>query len=242
MAKNKKANEAETGIDNLNESLTSMGSKMEQNKKVIGYAVAACILVALLVFGFIFFSARSDQESAKRYSGIEAKIMEQVQKADPSVQDSVANALAIKELTALAKSDAGKAGGNLANVDLAGRYYADGKYAEAVKCLQAADINEPVMKANADILLGDCYVNMNKLPDALNAFDQAIAGAEHNPEIAVRALLKKGTVLDSQKKYADALAAYQTIMTDYPQIAMRLQGTGINVEAYIERENARLGK
>lgn len=240
--KNKNAKNAETGIDNLNESLTSMGAKMQENKKTIGYVIAACIVVAMLVFGFIFFSTRSDQESAKRYSGIEAKVAQQAQKADPAAQDSIANALAIKELSALAKSDAGKAGGNLANIDLAGRYYTSGKYAEAVKALQAAEISEPVMKANADILLADCYVNLNKLPDALSALDNAVAGASANPEIAVRALLKKGTVLDSQKKYADALAVYQTILADYPQIAQRLSGSGYNVEAYVERENARLGK
>lgn len=240
--KNNKQAEEANGIEQMNESLTSLSNKVESNKKKIGGIVAIVVVAAVAVFGFIFWNNHNNAESAKKYSGVEAKAAQQAMKADPSAQDSVFNALAIKELQTLAKSDQGKAGGNLANLDLAARYYDQKKYNEAITCLKNADISEPIMKANATILLADCYVNTKKYNEALSALDQAIGEATDNPEIAVRALLKKATILDSQKKYAEALAVYETIQKDYTQQANQISASGFNIEGYIAREQARLGK
>ena len=93
------------------------------------------------------------------------------------------------------------------------------------------------MKMNADLLKGDCDVALNKANDALNIYNAVYEEAkEKNPEIATRALMKKASVLDSQKKYGDALAVYQLIQKDYPQYAQ------VNIDAYVERESARAGK
>lgn len=240
--KNNQPNDAHNGIENLNESLTSFSSNIEKHKKKIGIAVTVIVVVVLGVLGFIFWNNRSNTESAKKYSGVEPKVMEQAMKAAPSVQDSVYKAVKIKELQTIAKNEAGKTGGNLANLDLAGLFYESGKYNEAVKCLNEVKIDEPAMKANADILLADCYVNTKKYGEALKALDQAANEAADIPEIAVRALMKKALVLDEQKKYADALAVYEKIIAEYPQTAAQIASAGMNVEAYAERERARLGK
>lgn len=241
--KNNQAQDAQTtGIENLDESLSSFSSKVEKHRKKIGLAVTAIIVVAVAVIGFIFWNRHTDAESARKYSGVESKVMTQAMKADPAVQDSVYKAAKMKELQAIAKSEAGKAGGNLANLDLAGMYYESGKYNEAIKCLNDAQIDEPAMKASAKILLADCYVNVKKYGEALSALDEAANAAVDTPEIAVRALLKKALVLDEQKKYNDALAVYEKIIADYPQAAAQISAAGMNVEAYAERERARLGK
>ncbi len=240
-ANNNKQAEELNGIEQMNESLTSLGSKMEKNKKKIGMVIAAVVVVVIAVFGFMFFNERSKAESAKKYSGIEAKAAAAAQKADPALQDSVFNAMAMKDLQALAKADNG-VGGTLANLDLAARYYGEKKYNEAISCLRKVDISEPVMKANAEILLADCYVNTKKYADALAALDGAVSIAKATPEIAVRALLKKATVLDEQKKYADALAVYEQIKGEYAQQTAQMAATGVNIDAFIAREEARLGK
>ena len=72
-ANNNKQAEELNGIEQMNESLTSLGSKMEKNKKKIGMVIAAVVVVVIAVFGFMFFNERSKAESAKKYSGIEAK-------------------------------------------------------------------------------------------------------------------------------------------------------------------------
>lgn len=237
--KNKKATEETNGLENINESLTSFGSRMEQHKGLIGGIVAGVIVVALAIFGFVFFNNRSNQESARKYSGLEVKIEEQAQKASPEAQDSVRNALWEKELKALAAAESGKPGATLANINLAGRYYDDGKYKEALACIEGTDVDEPVMKGQITLLKGDCYVGLKQYPQALQAYDDAIALGSETPDVAVRALAKKALVLDAQKKYADAKAVYEIMLKDYPMEANNL---GINPEAYIARENGRLGK
>lgn len=239
MAKNNKVSQESTGIDNLNESLTSFGSKMEKNKGLIGWIVLGVVVVAVAVFGFIFFNNRSNQESSRSYSGLEVKIEEQVAKASPATQDSLRNALWIKELKALAASEKGRNGANLANINLAGRYYDMGKYKEALAAIAEVSIKEPIMKANVLTLAGDCYVGLKQYPQALQEYDKVISGCTETPDLVARALAKKALVLDAQKKYADALACYETLLKDYP---LEAQAQGINPEAYIARENARLGK
>lgn len=238
MAKNKPEQEQGT-IEGLNEGLTNFGAKMEQHKAKIGWIILAVVIVAVAVIGFIFFSKHSAQESARKYSGLEVKIEEQVAKAQPAVQDSLRNALWEKELKALAQSEKGRVGATLANINLAGRYYDASKYKEALACLDAASAKEPVMGGQVLILKGDCYVGLKQYPQALKAYDQAISQGTDTPDIVVRAMAKKALVLDAEKKYADALSVYETMLTSYP---MEAQAQGIDPEAYIAREKARLGK
>lgn len=58
-ANNNKQAEELNGIEQMNESLTSLGSKMEKNKKKIGMVIAAVVVVVIAVFGFMFFNERS---------------------------------------------------------------------------------------------------------------------------------------------------------------------------------------
>lgn len=240
--KDKKAPEAHSGIENLNEGLTNFGAKVQQNSKKLGIIVTVIVVVVVAVFGFIFWNNHNNAESAKKYSALAPKATAEAMKANPAAQDSVFNAQMLKGLKELAKNESGKDGGNLANLDLGARYYEEGKYKEAIDCLNAADVNEPIVAANKKILIGDCYVNLKKYAEALPAYDEAIADAVDNPEIAVRAMLKKALVLDEQKKYADALAVYEKIEAEYTQQAQLLEASGLSVKAYAERERARLGK
>ena len=51
MAK-EKANQTRTSIDEINEGLSSFEQKVENNKKVIGYAAAAILVIAAIIFGY----------------------------------------------------------------------------------------------------------------------------------------------------------------------------------------------
>ncbi|MDE6294830.1 MAG: hypothetical protein K2M03_02065, partial [Muribaculaceae bacterium] len=59
------------------------------------------------------------------------------------------------------------------------------------------------------------------------------------PQIVPIALLKEANVYDEQKKYQNALDCYTRIQTEFPTFQF---GNGMSVEAYIAREQARLGK
>ena len=95
-----------------------------------------------------------------------------------------------------------------------------------------------MLKANAIILKGDCYVNLKQYDKALDEFKDAVKKGDKNDQIVPRALLKCANIYDEQKKYAKALECYEQIKNEYP--SFQLGNTSI--DAYIEREKARLGK
>lgn len=236
---NKDIKNEPTGIENLNESLTSFSSKVEKHKKVILGVVGGIVVVALAGFGWYFWSKHQDKKSSQAYSTALVNANKKAQK-DAQISDnpdSVISAILMKEMQETAKKEEGKVGATLAQIQLAPLYYNSGKPKEALAALEAADIDEPVMEMCAMVLKGDCYVDLKKNKDALSAYDEAFDKAkEENPEIAARVLMKKARVLDSEKKYADALAVYEQILKDYPQY------DNMNVEAYAERERALAGK
>lgn len=234
---NKKHEETATGIESMNESLTSFGGKIEKNKKSIFGIVAAVIVVVLAVFGWIFWNKSNDKKSAQQFSSALVKAQKNINPNEAKAE-SIYTANLIKELSNVAKTEDGKAGAHQANIVKGALLFQEGKAAEALKALENVDVNEPNIEANVIILRGDCYVDLNKYAEALKQYEEAFTLVkEANPEIAARLLLKKARVLDAQKKYADALAVYELILKDYPQNV-----AGMNVEAYAERERALAGK
>ncbi len=237
-------------IDELNESLTHAGTTIVEHKKLIGTIAVGVLIVAALIFGYIFFSGKSKKASAEKFTAVEHTVDKSLEKTE-NVTDSIYQARLIAEYEKVVKSEGNNTGGKLARVALAGLYYDQKNYKKTLENLQeVGSLSEPVINAQCKILEGDCQVNLNKLPEALQAFEKAAKEAKDYPEVAVRALLKKALVLDAQKKYADALAVYQSIQKDYAPYAQELaqtsaQGgseTAFSIEAFIAREEARLGK
>ena len=107
-----------------------------------------------------------------------------------------------------------------------------------MSCLEKADVSEPILHANAIILKGDCYVNLKQYDKAIDAYKDAVRKGDKNEQIVPRALLKCANVYDEQKKYAQALECYEQIKNDYPSFQLG----NATIDAYIEREKARLGK
>ncbi len=180
-----------------------------------------------MIAGYIFLYKNPHQsKSYEAYNQVEM---------DTQGNDSLA---AVKYLE-VAKKYGSSDGGNLASLSAGEAFYNQGKYKEALASLEKFSCDDPILDANATVLEGDCYVNLNKYPEALKCYDEAISRADRNPQIVPRVLLKKANIYDAQKKYADALKCYETLKTEYPEFRL---GSGMSVDAYIEREKARLGK
>lgn len=217
----------ETSIDALDRNLQSMGRSIVVNKTVIYVAFGAIIAFAAITFAYIhFFRNPNIEKSFEAYNKVET-----VTRGNDSI--------AAIEYKKVADQFDGTDAGNLAALSAAESYYNIGKYKEAADYLKKFDTSDPVLRANADILLGDCYVNMKKYGEAIEAFTTAVRNGGGNPQIVPRALLKKAVVFDAQKKYAEALDCYEVIKRDFPKFRL---GNGVTMDAYIEREKARLGK
>lgn len=226
-SKNPQSQYDETAIDNLNTHLTSAGEKLANNKKYIFWGIGAVLAVGAFVIGYlcIFRNPRLNS-SWEAYDKVEIAALG---------NDSVAAAEYAKVADKYSSTDAGK----MAALAAAEALYNSGKYEEAIKYLNKFSSKDEILEANAIVLLGDCYVNVKKYDDAINAFQKAIRAANGNPQIVPRVLLKEAVIYDEQKKYDQALKCYEMIHTDFPQFA---PGNGVQLEAYIEREKARLGR
>lgn len=216
----------ESAIDKMNSQLTGASAKIADNKSVITWVVVGIFVAAALVFGYVHYIQKPKNEKAfTAYNKVEMTAMG---------NDSVA--------AAQYKEVADKFGGNAANLaalSAAESFYNEGNYEEAVKYLNKFSSKDAVLDANAMVLTGDCYVNLKKYDDAISAYQKAVRKADGNPQIVPRVLLKEANVYDEQKKYDKALECYNIIKKDFSDYRL---GNGIDIEAYIAREQARLGK
>lgn len=227
MASQNQNHQDETAIDKVHSHLTDAGTKIANNTKYIYWAIGAIVVVAAFVLGYLFFFQKPKMEkSFEAYNRVQTTSFG---------NDSIAAA----QYKEVADKFKGETAGKLAALSAAESFYNEGKYAEAAEYLKRFSSKDAVLEANALVLLGDCYVNMNKYDEALDAFQKAIRKCDGNPQIAPRVLLKEANIFDAQKKYDKALECYETIKKDFPQFQL---GNGVGIDAYIAREKARLEK
>lgn len=225
MASSNQTPEQPDTLETLNSGLTNIGKSIETNKKAMGLAMGGILLVAVVVFAYIYlYHIPQNNKAMEAYNKVELTAMG---------NDSV-TAVAYKKV---ADEYGSTTAGNLAALSAGESFYNAGEYAEAAKYLEEFSTGDEVLSANAKILLGDCYVNLKKYDAAISAFESAVKEADGNPQIAPRALLKQAVVYDEQKKYSDALKCYETIKADFPEFSF---GNGLSIDSYIEREKARM--
>ncbi len=226
MASNKHhTNEETTSIDNLNEHLTSAGVFIEKKRKLIYTVVVAILVVAAAILAYVFFYQKpTEEKSFEEYGNVEIKAMG---------NDSIAMA----EYMRVADKYSGNGGGNLAALSAGEALFAKGEYAKALKYLDKFSTSEPVLRANVYRLMGDCSVNLKKYDDALGYFKKSISAADNNPEIVPVVKMKMAAVYDELKDYNSALDLYKEVKEQNPDFTF-----GLGIDAYIEREKARLGK
>ena len=226
MAK-KKNEPVRTTLEEVNESLSTAAQRLEDNKKYIYWALGAAAVIVLLVAGYVYGIHNPNVNKAKELIG----------KADLELlQGDSINALKDYEkvFDTYSNKPAERAALNAAII-----LYQQGKNKEAAQYLEKYDPEGNIVAPAAMSLLGDCYVNLKQLDKALAAFDKAIGLANGNELYAPMFMLKKATVLHSQKKYAEEAAIYQDVKDNYPAYT---QNYRVNIDKYIERANALAGK
>ncbi|MCH5225795.1 MAG: tetratricopeptide repeat protein [Muribaculaceae bacterium] len=225
MASNKDKHQDETAIDRMNSHLTDAGSRVAENKKIILWAVGIILVVAAFVLSYLFIYKNPHVEKAfEAYNGIETQ----------NLNDSTAAQMYMD----VADQYNGDAAGKLAALSAGETLYNQGRYEEAAQYLKKFSSGDSVLEANALVLTGDCYVNLENYDEAISYYQKAIRKAENNPQIVPRVLLKEANVYDAQGNYGKALECYQEIKNNYPQFQL---GNGMDMEAYIARELARMG-
>lgn len=216
-----------TSIDELNESLSSIEQKVENNKKYIYWAVGAIVVVALIVLGYVYGIHNPNMEKAKT----------EIAKADQDL--SMGNdSIALKEYLAVA-SKYSNSPANRANLNAAIILYQKGKYQEAIESIKNFDAEGTIVGPASQSLLGDCYVNLKKYDEALSAFDKAVSLSGDNSLYTPLFLMKKATIYREQKNFKAEADIFQTIKDKYPDFAANYN---IDVEKYLVRAKAQAGE
>ncbi|WP_289762941.1 tetratricopeptide repeat protein [uncultured Duncaniella sp.] len=220
MANNKPVEETRTSIDEVNDTLTGIGEKVQSNPKVIVWGCIAVAAVVAVILIYVYAIRLPGQNAANNALG----------QADIELlmgNDSVA--LAKYQQVA---ADHGYDAGNLANLNAAILLYKDGKYEEAISYLKNYSASESVIGASAKSLEGDCYVNLKQYPQAIDCFKQAVKISDNNPHYTPAFLLKEATVLREQKDFKAEAAVYEQILKDYPTYGSEI---GVDIKKYLER-------
>lgn len=227
----KTPNEQEqNAIDNIDTKLVSLSDRAAKNKKLFYWTLGILVAIGACWGGWLYYNNDRNDKAVKAYNAADEKVMNATLDGD---------SIAAIEFGKVADQFSGTDAGNVAALQAAQAYYRLGKYNETVKYLDMFSTDEEVMSAQADLLLGDAYVNLKKYDDALKAFDSAAKKGNGNDQIMPVALWKEANVYDAQKKYQDALNCYQQIKTAFPTYMF---GNGMTPDAYIAREQGRLGK
>lgn len=189
------------------------------NKKLIIWSAVA-VVVVLAVAGIMYWS---------HYSGTK-KANEAIAKADMEQNDSLKVEM-YKKVAEAGDYDAN----NRARVMVAGHYYKEGKYQEALNYLEKANLDGERVEAGICLLKGDCYANLNKLDDAVNCFNEALKKANNNPAIMPYVMLKLANVYRAQKNYDKEYEQYLNIQSQYPTFMD-------DIDKYVERAKVQAGK
>ena len=220
MANNKPNEETRTSIDEVNDTLTGIGEKVQSNPKVVVWSCVAVAAVVAIILLYVYVIRQPGQNAANNALG----------QADIELlmgNDSIA--LAKYQQVA---ADHGYDAGILANLNAAILLYKQGKYEDALKYLKDYSSSETIIGASAKSLEGDCYVNLKKYPEAIDCYKQAVKISDNNPHYTPAFLLKEATVLREQKDFKAEAAVYEEIMKDYPNYGAEI---GVDLEKYLER-------
>lgn len=224
MASGKHNREEELAIDRMHSHLTEAGSKVAANKKGIFIVLGIILVVAAFTMSYLFIY--KNPRMNKAFDELNAV-------ATTAENDSVA----AEQYKLVADRYKGETAGNLAALSAGEVLYDRGQYEEAAEYLKRFSSDDKVLEANALVLTGDCYVNLDDYDEALTYYQKAIRKANGNPQIVPRVLLKEANIYDAQGNFAKALECYTTIQENFPTFQL---GNGLDIEAYVARENARL--
>lgn len=216
----KKNETPETGLDNINDSLTSMTAKVQDNKKLITICSMVVVAVVVIILAYVYFF---------RGPGIN-KANDAIGTADLTLAQGN-DSLALAQYMNVA-DEYGFDAANRAALQSAILLYQKGDYEKALTYLDKYSAKEDIIGPAAYSLKGDCYVNLDKLQDAVGCYKDAISKSNDNPAYTPFFMLKLARVYAALNNHAEEAAMYKTIMTDYPTYG---QANNIDVEKLYDR-------
>lgn len=219
--------ETRTSIDNLNDRLTGIEQKVQNNQKLImWFSVGAAVIVALILLWIYGIRQPAINSANDAISQADTQLM--------LGNDSIA----LTQYMQVA-DEHGYDAGNRAALNAAILLYKEKRYQDAINYLERYDVKESVIGAASQSLKGDCHVNLKQYDKALDCFRQAAKTSDNNPAYTPYFMLKEATVLHAMKEYSQEADIYAAIIKDYPLYGDQNR---IDLERYQKRAEALAGQ
>lgn len=183
----------------------SKNKRMRKILAVSGVGVAAIVIgVLVYIYGFRNPAIEKDRRAIENADLVALTTM------DDSTQVATYDKVAAENKYK---------GGNRAKYESAIRLYAMGDYEGALDRISGYKAEDDVVGSLSYTLKGDCLVQLDRLEDAVSAFEKAVSQSDNHPQLAPYNLTKKAVVLSALGKHAEAADIYKAIAKDYPHYA-----------------------
>ncbi|MBA7524524.1 Cell division coordinator CpoB [subsurface metagenome] len=210
MSKKKNA-QHESGFETVEHALTRTEQYIEENKKSLSIIIAVIIGIIGIYLGYNKFILNPKENEAQA----------QIFRAEQYFE---------RDSFLLALEGDGDAYGFIDIIDEYGitktanlaYYYAGicflrlGDYEDAIEHLKKFDSNDKLVSLIAMGSIGDAYVELDDLDEAISFYEEAVS-KNKNDFITAVYLKKLGLVYEEINNYKKALAAYEKINKEYPE-------------------------
>ncbi len=209
MSKKKKTHD-ESGFESVEHALTRTEQYVEENKKSLSIILAVILGIVGVYLAYNKFLLEPKENEAQA----------QIFRAEQYFE---------RDSFLLALEGDGDAYGFLDIIDEYGftntanlaQYYAGicylrlNEYEDAIEHLKKFDSNDKIVSLIAMGAIGDAYVDLDNLDEAISFYEEATS--KHKNEFITAIYLKKlGLVYEETDNYKKALAAYEKIKKEFP--------------------------
>ncbi len=191
--------------DRLQQSILEVSENKGLRNIVFG-VLGVIVLGVVVVFGWQWYVAQQEAKAQKDLFAaqfyFENDSLNTALKGDGSMTTGVEN---IADEYSMTKA------GDLAAFYEGTTYLKQGKFNEAIESLKQFDANDYLVQARAYSLIGDAYMELEKLDDAITYYKKA---SNHSPNdfFTPEYLMKLGLAYELKNDFAMAAQAYETIV------------------------------
>ncbi|MDO5571092.1 MAG: tetratricopeptide repeat protein [Bacteroidales bacterium] len=217
------------GLDEVNEALSKTEQLIEKYQKPMLISALVLILVVsgILALRQFYFIPKENKAQEDLFVGEFLLQEKEYQKAlEGNGGDFIGFEAIIKENSSTKAGNLAKAYAGICQMRL-------GNYEQAIKHLESFSASDLLVSPAVVGAVGDCYVEMGKVKEAIAYFEKAAAKA-NNELISPIYLKKAGIAYESLGQYADAVKVYQNIKDNW-STSME----SADIEKYIERASSK---
>jgi tetratricopeptide (TPR) repeat protein len=203
-----------------NELKEGFSAFFQGKNKIITLVVVGAIVVVLGYLGYQKFIVQP-----KNIESAEKIFMEESYIVDTQDWEKAINGdeTGVKGLAAQAKALDGYAGGELAYYNLGIAQMNLGQYEEAIKAFKNVGFNDENLATITYGAMGDSYMELQNLKEAINFYEQAYKRRPKNEMTAPLYMMKLAGALEVDGKFDQAAALYWDLIQQFPNSTYKSQ-------------------